>query len=262
LNLNKISTIIISLSFFLFIGNAFAQERKYKIGTPSITKDGTKMYFTVCDQEINNCNIYLSVYSGLQWFKPVRLLNVYSKVVSSKYPQVFFDSKSQSEYLIFSSNVEGGMGEFDIYYAFIESDGHISEPVNVGEKVNTPDDELSLFYDSSSSYLYFISSREIVIGDLDVFKVKASISEGFVKPENIGHLINFSENEYYFVSIDSADNKNTEDLSSQSLVKNKSDILSDSKDSSILKTKLKEELMISKKSYNNKSHISAKKTPD
>ena len=165
------------------------------------------MYFTVCDQEINNCNIYLSVYSGLQWFKPVRLKNVYSNVVSSKHPQVFFDSKSQSEYLIFSSNVEGGMGKFDIYYAFIESDGYISEPVNVGEKVNTPDDEFSLFYDLASAYLYFISSGDTVIGDLDVFKVKASISKGFVRPENIGHLINFSENDYYFVSIDSTENK-------------------------------------------------------
>ena len=109
------------------------------------------------------------------------------------------------EYLIYSSNIKGGMGKYDIYYASIESDGSVSEPVNMGEQINTLDDEVTPFYDPVNGYLYFSSSGHIGIGELDVFKVKGSISGGFEEPENIGYPLNSCADDYYFANVDSTD---------------------------------------------------------
>ena len=183
------------------------QAREYNIGSPSISYDGTKMYFTVCQtiNEMNICNIYYSISTGTEWGKPVRLKSVNSKVASSKYPYVFYDAQEQKEYLIYSSNIKGGMGKYDIYYASIESDGSVSEPVNMGEQINTLDDEVTPFYDPVNGYLYFSSSGHIGIGELDVFKVKGSISGGFEEPENIGYPLNSCADDYYFANVDSTD---------------------------------------------------------
>jgi outer membrane protein OmpA-like peptidoglycan-associated protein len=184
------------------------QAREYNVGSPSISYDGTKMYFTVCQaiNDINICNIYYSESTGAEWGKPVRLKNVNSKIASSKYPYVFFDAEEQKEYLIYSSNVKGGMGKYDIYYASIENDGSVSDPINMGAQINTLDDEVTPFYDPVAGNLYFSSSGHIGIGELDVFKVKGSISEGFEEPENIGYPLNSCADDYYFANTDSTDN--------------------------------------------------------
>jgi outer membrane protein OmpA-like peptidoglycan-associated protein len=70
--------------------------------------------------------------------------------------------------LIFSSDRPGGYGKADIYKCVWQID-HWSEPINLGPKINTSQDELFPFV-SSKGNLYFSSDGWPGIGGLDVFR--------------------------------------------------------------------------------------------
>ena len=74
----------------------------------------------------------------------------------------FFDEKSQTLY--FCSNKPGGYGNLDIYYSKLK-DGKWLQPVNLGDKINTPFTEI---YPAVSSYgLLFSSNGRIGMGGFD-----------------------------------------------------------------------------------------------
>ena len=74
----------------------------------------------------------------------------------------YFDKQTQRLY--FCSDMNGGIGGWDIYYSTLEA-GKWGKPVNMGEKVNTPFDEL--FPSISDSLLVFSSEAREGFGGFD-----------------------------------------------------------------------------------------------
>jgi outer membrane protein OmpA-like peptidoglycan-associated protein len=95
------------------------------------------------------------------WISP-RLSRKYS------FMHPFLTEISGAKRLYFSSNIPGGYGGMDIYYA--DWDAGIQEwgsPVNVGPAVNTNGDELyPAYYDGK---LFFASNGQVGFGGLDIY---------------------------------------------------------------------------------------------
>ena len=92
--------------------------------------------------------------------------------------------------LVFASDKPGGMGGVDLYRSEWK-DGKWSNPVNLGEKVNTLGDELFPFI-SNGGTLYFSSNGWPGNGGLDVFYQENQDSE----PKHIGNPINSNADDF------------------------------------------------------------------
>jgi hypothetical protein len=76
--------------------------------------------------------------------------------------------------------------------------GSYSEPVNLGNQVNSPGNEMFPYYNENDSCLYFSSEGHNTFGGLDVFKVKIVDGKpGVVK--NLGFPINSSKDDFSYV---------------------------------------------------------------
>lgn len=85
-----------------------------------------------------------------------------------------FDKKSQRLY--FCSDMDGGLGGWDIYFTELK-DGKWQEPINLGDKVNTPFDEL--FPSVAGDLLIFSSEAREGLGGFDNYAY--SFTDGTVK---------------------------------------------------------------------------------
>ena len=95
--------------------------------------------------------------------------------------------------LYFCSDQPGGFGGTDLYVSH-HKNGTWSEPVNLGEQVNTDGDEMFPYLHQDQT-LYFASTGHPGLGGLDVFKVDASLSDTSAV-QNVGYPINTSEDDF------------------------------------------------------------------
>jgi len=98
------------------------------------------------------------------------------------------------ETLFFSSDMKGGFGGKDIYYATITDAGELSIPENAGSNVNSDDDEMHPFL--FGDRLYFSSNNPRSIGGLDIFF--ASFDQAFKRSENAGKGINSNSDDFSY----------------------------------------------------------------
>jgi hypothetical protein len=141
------------------------------------------------------CELYLSRYVNNRWQVPERMEEpVNQPGFSTSQPN--FGTVNGKTVLFFSSNRPGGRGEMDIWYSFKNDDGTYAAPVNAGEKVNTPDHEITPWYVSSQKTLYFSSTWHKGLGGFDIFK--SAFDTSFSEPQNAGYPINSSYNDIYY----------------------------------------------------------------
>ena len=139
-------------------------------GNVSVSPDGRTMYFTRVQlaeggQGIGESKIFCSIKGSDGWGGANEVTGVNGDYLA-KHPcegELFGE-----KVLFFVSDMPGGKGGFDIYYAPKKTDGVFGLPVNLGEVVNTAGDEASPFYQDGK--LYFSSNGRPTIGGLDVFE--------------------------------------------------------------------------------------------
>ncbi|MBI9063601.1 MAG: OmpA family protein [Marinilabiliaceae bacterium] len=140
-----------------------------------------------------NLGIYLSKLERGIWQKPEPVEKVSSKDYNSAHP--FFSP--HNDRLYFSSNRPGGFGGSDIYYADVYTDGMIGDPVNCGESINTPGDEVYPFV-LPNGVLYFSSNGHPGLGGLDVF-CATNEDDLFGEVQNLGVPVNSSRDDFSFI---------------------------------------------------------------
>ena len=103
---------------------------------------------------------------------------------------------SDGQTLYFASDMPGGFGGSDLYKSILVN-GEWSDPVNLGEGINTSGEELFPFVDEYDM-LYFSSNGYYGIGGLDIYKIQI---EGIDrdKPENLGAGVNSSMDDFSLV---------------------------------------------------------------
>lgn len=164
---------------------------KYHEGLVSFSPDGNTMYFSresfyegvyIKDKKNKTkasvIHLFTAKKEGNKWGNVVAL-PFNSDLYSVKNPSMSADGNT----LYFSSNMSGTIGGFDIFKVEIK-DGVYSDPINLGNKVNTEGHEMFPFI-SDHNILYFSSTGHLGLGGLDVFFVD---KDGSIK--NIGMPIN------------------------------------------------------------------------
>ena len=131
---------------------------------------------------------YLEPYSHGNWkgHKQLTLNTNYS----IEHPHVSPDGSK----LYFASNKPGGYGGYDIYVAPIRQDGTIGLPENLGDAINTSEDEKFPSLSKDGTNFYFSSKGHFGAGGFDIFMSKI-INNQFEGPRNLGHDINSSYDE-------------------------------------------------------------------
>ncbi len=208
-------------------------NKKGHTANGSFSADGKRFYFNVCKNKPENkvsCQIVVSKVDSLGNFskpekvggginhsghtstQPVVGIKIIKSKKSDKNEKSDKNSKTEKsksketveEILFFVSDRKGSVGGLDIWYAPIEKDGTVGEPINCGKNVNSVRDEVTPFYDSDAGTLYFSSNFHPGFGGFDVFKIKGWKSK-WQKNENLKLPINSNFDETYYTLL--PDNK-------------------------------------------------------
>ena len=161
----------------------------------SFSPDGRVMYFTrsqLTGSEITMSKIYASFRKDEEWSPAVEVEGVNGEYLA-QHPcagELF-----GKDVLFFVSDMEGGYGGKDIYYATANGDGSFKTPTNLGEKINTSGDDMTPFYTDGN--LYFSSNGIPTIGGFDIFKTSWNGSE-WSTPKNLGFNYNTSYDDIYY----------------------------------------------------------------
>ena len=119
-------------------------------------------------------------------------LEINSAYYSMKNPALSCDGKT----LYFSSDMPGGFGNYDIYKSEIKEDGSLEEPVNLGQQINTEEQEV-FPHMCCDDTLYFSSNGHLGIGGLDVFYSK-SVDGKWSNVRNVGLPVNSNSDDFAF----------------------------------------------------------------
>lgn len=173
-------------------------DNKAHVNNLSFSHDGKTAYFSKCIGY--NCAIYKAEFDP----KFVDFTNI-TKLpapinmaqTSNTTPQIAYTP--QGDYLFFASNRKGSKGGYDIWYAPVDSAGNFGAVQNCGKNINTLGDEVTPFFDSRDSLLYFSSEWHTSLGGFDIFSSKGDLSHGrWSEAVNIGAPINSSYNDLYY----------------------------------------------------------------
>jgi outer membrane protein OmpA-like peptidoglycan-associated protein len=162
-------------------------------GAQSLSADGSILFFTACNraQGLGSCDIYYSFRRNGRWARPVNAGPPLNTPQWEAQPSFSSDGRI----LFFTSNRSGGKGQKDIWKAEIigvDPLGRLEwdEPVNLGDSINTPGDEISPFIHASNQSFYFASNFHAGMGGFDLFLAEIHHDSVFSQPENLGFPVN------------------------------------------------------------------------
>lgn len=141
--------------------------------------------------------------TGKDWSEPIELGNqVNVKGFNSMQPFVTGDGK----YLVFSSDRPGGSGKYDLWYSAIRADGSLGIAVNMGNVINTVDDEQAPYYNASTKKLLYSSNGKVGMGGFDFYESEGDFGK-WSEARNLGYPFNSSKDDLYFTPSDNTDSE-------------------------------------------------------
>ncbi|MEQ1732546.1 MAG: OmpA family protein [Bacteroidia bacterium] len=174
-------------------------------GAQALSPDGQTIFFTVCEEAGGSypegrkgngrCDVFFSLRNGDSWSQPRNINEPVSSASWDAQPCVASDGRT----IYFISNRKGGLGGMDIWMCYVRDDNSWSEPINLGNKINTSGNEMSVFIHPDNQTLYFSSDGHIGLGKHDLFVSKRDSSNEWATPENLGYPINTPNDEWRLV---------------------------------------------------------------
>ena len=161
-------------------------------GTCSISADGHTLVFTSCDEKdsFGSCDLYISKKVGEEWSVPQNL----GENINSPFWDAQPSLSNDGRVLCFSSERKGGYGRKDLWMSELEENGIWTKAINLGNTINTLNDEISPFIHANGHTLFFASDGLIGMGGLDLFMTEQKAGT-YTKPENLGYPINTYEDQ-------------------------------------------------------------------
>lgn len=162
-------------------------------GTQQISADGKFLVFTACNRRegMGDCDIYFSEYRNGTWTRPANIRPPVNTSAWESQPSI----SANGQVLYFASNRQDGVGGSDIWMSERQPDGRWGKPQNLGDKINTTDDDQSPFIHPDGRTLYFMSKGHPGIGGSDLFVAKRKDDGTWGEPKNLGYPINTKADE-------------------------------------------------------------------
>ena len=165
-------------------------------GTGCLSADGTRFYFTRCQGSDVNCAIFTTEYKNSRWQKPVRLnAHINQPGSDSRHPAL----SPRGDTLYFVSDRAGGFGMNDIWRSVRASETDWSQPTNLGNKVNTAQNDISPFLYPAANQLFFASDGWLGLGGLDIYYLNLSDNIGVRAANNLGPPFNSNRDDAFMV---------------------------------------------------------------
>ncbi|MBA4410805.1 MAG: OmpA family protein [Bacteroidota bacterium] len=171
---------------------------EYNEGAQTISTDGKLLFFTACTRIDGNgsCDIYFSRNKAGDWSIPQNAGEPINSPVWESQPSI----SANGEALYFVSNRKGGKGGMDIWKCALKGFSDRGRPVwgypvNLGDSVNTPGNEMSPFIHADGKTLYFASDYWPGMGGYDIFYCHQKNDSLWSQPQNIGYPINSYKDE-------------------------------------------------------------------
>lgn len=169
-------------------------------GTASISADGRTLVFTSCGgrKGFGSCDLFIAYKQGENWTSPQNLgLGVNSPEWESQ-PSLSADGRT----LYFVSDRKGSLGKRDIWVSKLDSTNMWAKATNLGNPVNTIEDDLSPFIHANGKTLFFASEGHVGMGGLDLYFTENQQGK-WLNPENLGFPLNtFEDQVALFITAD------------------------------------------------------------
>ena len=180
----------------------FNLNSRFHDGPATFNDKGDKVIFTrsnlkkenkreVTLDNVNNFALFISEKDGEKWSEP-KPMPFNDPSYSVGHPALSPDGNT----LYFSSDMPGGYGGSDIYKSTYDGEKW-SEPINLGETINTPGNEVFPFA-KSEDHIYFSSEGHQTLGGLDIQEAIKSGST-WSEPRNLAYPINSSRDDFSIV---------------------------------------------------------------
>ena len=158
--------------------------------------DRSRFYFSRCDAAFQCVIMMQRRTANGGWSAATEVSGVNHTSASTTQPHLA--EIDGTEYLFFASDRPGGKGGLDIWYTSSSGDDQWDTPRNAGDSINTPDNEITPWYDASSETFYFSSQWHNGFGGFDVFSSNGKPGN-LRAPNNMGYPFNTPANDYYFI---------------------------------------------------------------
>ncbi|MDD3859167.1 MAG: hypothetical protein PHW83_03135 [Bacteroidales bacterium] len=186
----------------------------FDISNPHFNSNSDKLYFTVSDYyKGGNTYIYMSEFKNGLWNKPEKLPEIINKPGYNSTHPYLVEREDKTDIFLWSSDRPEGEGGYDIYFCEILTDGSWGFARNLGRPIfddtrylnffdttsviNTPANEITPFYNTNDSSLYFSSDWHKNMGGYDIFNVKGNFRV-WDSIKNVGYPLNSAQNDFYY----------------------------------------------------------------
>ncbi len=164
-------------------GEKYFEDLKFLANesSPSVSKDGSVVYFSAnatkvkkggeikktpgieaSGDGISNVQLYVAAFENGRYKNPI-VLPFNNKEFNFTHPFISEDGNT----LLFASDMEGGMGGFDIYKVIKQADGKWGKPINMGPKINSEENDLYPYV--SGGILFYTSKGLNGYGGYDIY---------------------------------------------------------------------------------------------
>lgn len=149
-------------------------DTRFNDGPICITQDCTIVFFTrnssgkqhKATDGTYKLRIFQAFIIGNSIFEPQNI-TINSDNYNTGYPAI----SSDGTILYFASDMPGGYGGMDLYYSVMSPDSTWGTAINLGDKINTPHNEMFPFINRDSVF-YFASDGHEGFGGFDVYETK------------------------------------------------------------------------------------------
>jgi outer membrane protein OmpA-like peptidoglycan-associated protein len=161
-------------------------------GTATISADGRTLVFTSCGgrKGFGSCDLFISYKQGDNWTSPQNLGTGVNSQEWESQPSLSADGRT----LYFVSDRKGSLGKRDIWVSKLDSTNMWAKATNLGNTVNTYEDDLSPFIHANGKTLFFSSEGHVGMGGLDLYFTENQ-QDKWTKPENLGYPLNTHEDQ-------------------------------------------------------------------
>ena len=158
-------------------------------GAQAISANAQFLFYTACNrkEDFGSCDIYFSEKIGNKWTTPK---NIGTPINTNHWESNPSPSSDGRILFLASGGRTDSKGGRDIYMCKKNEDGKWSEPVNLGDSINTSRNEYAPFIHPDGKTLYFSSDGWPGMGGQDIFYSKLKDDSTWSTPKNIGYPIN------------------------------------------------------------------------
>jgi hypothetical protein len=161
-----------------------------------LSADGTTMLM-VYRPIRGNSDIWYTQYDGMFWSPAQPVHGAINTNANEEHASFSPDGNR----IYFTSDRRGGRGGLDIWYSDRQGDGQWGEPVNMGETINTKEDENCAYIAPGEGRFIFASKGHFNMGGYDIFRCELQNDGNWGPPTNIGFPINTTGDDTYYVPL-------------------------------------------------------------